>query len=116
MNHHIIEMYLGSDKVHAPAEEVPCTLCIGGSVGPRTCLDTVVREKLLFPVENWTLVIKPIAFCCTDGALPYNTHKKHKVHRMTVKKIQSGYIYCCFRQILHMKSRKFSSMLDTAFL
>jgi hypothetical protein len=49
-----------SGQLHAPAalppaKETPGTHWIGGWVGPRTVLDTVVKRKIPSPVGNRTL-------------------------------------------------------------
>jgi len=49
-----------------PGERAPGTHWIGGWVGPRAGLDT---EKFPAPARNQTpptLIVQPVASCCTD--------------------------------------------------
>jgi len=55
-----------SDEFHAPAalqppERAPGNHWIGGWVGPRPCLDAVVKEDIPPPVGNRTPVVQPMA-------------------------------------------------------
>jgi hypothetical protein len=62
-----------SGQLHTPAallpEKASGTHWIGGWVGPRAVLDTVVKRKIPSPRREWnprTPIVQPVAQCYTD--------------------------------------------------